>query len=90
MDDWLGLLQWPAFAASVLAAWLVASTHPARRNTGFWVFLGSNVLWLAWGWHTRAWALMALQCCLAAMNVRGLWKTEPAGEEKEGAGKEAA
>ena len=62
--------------ASVLAAWLVASSHAQRRNVGFWVFLVSNVLWVAWGWHTHAYALIALQVMLALMNVRGLKKTE--------------
>jgi len=74
--DILSLLQWPAFAASVTAAWLVASNAKGRRNVGFWVFLGSNVLWGVWGVHTQAWALIALQVCLAALNVRGLFKTE--------------
>ena len=74
--NFLDILQWPAFAASVAAAWLVASTDEGRRNVGFWVFLGSNVLWVAWGLHTGAIALVALQVCLAAMNIRGLFKTE--------------
>lgn len=74
--DILEWLQWPAFAASVLAAWLVASNSKGRRNVGFWVFLGSNVLWVVWGVHTDAIALIALQVCLAALNVRGLFKTE--------------
>ena len=72
----LDLIQWPAFAASVAAAWLVASRSEGRRNIGFWVFLVSNLLWVAWGLHTDAWALIALQVCLAALNVRGLFKTE--------------
>lgn len=76
MEDLLSLIQWPAFAASVAAAWLVASNSKGRRNTGFWIFLASNILWVAWGLHTRAWALIALQVCLAALNIRGLFKTE--------------
>jgi hypothetical protein len=71
----LDLTQWPAFATSVAAAWLVASTNASRRNVGFWVFLGSNVLWVIWGIHTRAWALIALQLCLAVLNIRGVLKT---------------
>ena len=74
--DFLNLIQWPAFAASVAAAYLVASDSKDRRNAGFWVFLLSNVLWGVWGAHTGAWALIALQVCLAALNVRGLSKTE--------------
>lgn len=69
-------LQWPAMLASIVAAWLVASTQAHRRNIGFWVFLASNVLWTFWGWHTQAWALIVLQVTLALMNVRGLKKTE--------------
>ena len=76
MSEWIDLLQWPAMAASLLAAWLVASNRKPRRNAGFWVFLGSNVLWTAWGWHDGAWALVALQAALAALNVRGVFKTE--------------
>ena len=77
--DILDLIQWPAFVASVAAAWLVASNSKGRRNAGFWVFLASNVLWVIWGLHTDALALLALQVCLAALNVRGLFKTEDQG-----------
>ena len=72
----LGLLQWPAFAASLLAAWLLASQSSRRRNTGFWIFLLSNALWIGWGWQAQAWALIALQVGLALLNVRGLYKTD--------------
>jgi len=77
MDAMLDLIQWPAFLASLAAAWLVASNVRRRRNWGFGVFLLSNVLWTAWGWHTSAFALIALQVCLAVLNIRGLFKTEP-------------
>ena len=72
----LGLLQWPVFAAPLLAAWLLASQSSRRRNTGFWIFLLSNALWIGWGWQAQAWALIALQVGLALLNVRGLYKTE--------------
>lgn len=75
-SSFVDALQWPAMVAAILAAWLVASTRAHRRNIGFWVFLLSNVLWTAWGWHTQAWALIVLQISLAAMNIRGLRKTE--------------
>ena len=70
--DWLDLLQWPAFAVTVIAAWLVASEHEQRRLWGFGVFLVSNALWIAWGWHDAAWALVALQTVLIVTNVRGV------------------
>jgi hypothetical protein len=79
----LDLIQWPAMLASVLAAWLVASTRAHRRNIGFWVFILSNVLWTVWGVHTSAYALIVLQVTLALMNIRGLRKTEQL--EKKGA-----
>jgi hypothetical protein len=68
---WFEALQWSAMAVTLLASWLVASKRDVFRARGFWVFLLSNVLWLAWGWHTGAWALVVLQAGLAAMNIRG-------------------
>ncbi|MDN6888277.1 hypothetical protein QMO14_32380 [Variovorax sp. CAN2819] len=79
MNEAFGSIQWGAFALSLLAAWLVASTKESRRNIGFWVFLVSNVAWTVWGVHTSAYALIALQVCLAALNVRGLAKTKKDG-----------
>lgn len=76
--DYLDLIQWPAMAVTILASWLVASTKEGQRNIGFWIFLLSNALWVVWGWHTAAWALIALQIGLAAMNIRGAVKTEDA------------
>ena len=76
MDHFLDLLQWPAMAVTVAAAYLVASSQERRRSIGFWLFLASNLLWVAWGWHTRAYALIVLQFCLAAMNVRGAMKND--------------
>jgi hypothetical protein len=78
VSDLVDLLQWPAMLATVLAAWLVGSNTKRRRNAGFWVFLASNVLWALWGWHDGAYALIALQLALAALNMRGAAKTETA------------
>ena len=70
------LLQWPAMLTTVAAAWLVASRSAARRASGFWCFLASNVLWVTWGLHDRAYALVSLQFFLAALNARGIYKNE--------------
>jgi hypothetical protein len=74
--DILDLLQWPAMAVTVAAAWLIASRSAHKRAAGFWCFLASNVLWVAWGLHDRAFALVALQFFLAALNIRGVYKNE--------------
>ena len=74
--DWLDLLQWPAMAVTVLATWLVGSSQAGRRLWGFGLFLVSNALWIAWGWHDAAWALVVLQAFLVVMNVRGAKKNE--------------
>jgi hypothetical protein len=63
-------------AVTLLAAWLVASRQKSRREAGFWWFILSNVLWIAWALHARAWALIALQVGLFVMNVRGARKNE--------------
>jgi hypothetical protein len=74
--DYLDLVQWPAMAVTVLAAWLVASRVPHKRQAGFWCFLFSNVLWVVWGLHDRAYAVVWLQFFLAALNIRGVYKNE--------------
>jgi hypothetical protein len=74
--QWLDALQWPAMLATLGAAWLVASQQPGKRSWGFWVYLGSNVLWVAWALHDHAYALLALQVGLAAMNIRGVKKND--------------
>jgi hypothetical protein len=75
--DLIDLVQWPAMVATVGAAWLVASLSKRRRSWGFWLFLLSNVLWTIWGLHAHAYALILLQVCLAALNVRGAVKNDP-------------
>lgn len=80
MTELLDLLQWPAMALTVAAAWLVASSRKAKRNVGFWLFLASNVLWVAWGIPASAYAVVALQVFLAILNLRGLFKTHPSAE----------
>jgi hypothetical protein len=73
----LDLIQWPAMLVTIVAAWLTASSARQRREWGFRLFLASNVLWVAWGWHDGAWALVALQFVLAAMNLRGMRRNDP-------------
>jgi len=74
--DWLDAIQWPAMAVTLFAAWLVASQKKSRRSAGFWWFVLSNILLVAWGWHVHAWALIALQVGLFGLNVRGALKNE--------------
>lgn len=69
-------LQWPAMLLTILSAWLVGSLDRRRREIGFYVFLASNVLWVAWGVHARAWALVMMQFALAAMNLRGVRRND--------------
>ena len=73
----LDLIQWPAMVVTVLAAWLVGSRSKRRRGVGFWVFLASNALWIAWAVPAHAYALIVLQVALAAMNIRGVSRNEP-------------
>jgi hypothetical protein len=74
--DYLDLLQWPAMVITVAAAWLVGSQRPRKRKVGFWLFLLSNVVWVVWGVHDGAHALIALQVALAILNIRGAYKNK--------------
>ena len=74
----LDALQWPAMLVTLAAAWLVASQTKRRRSWGFWCFIMSNVLWIAWALPAQAYALIVLQIGLFVLNVRGARKNEPA------------
>jgi hypothetical protein len=76
--SWLWALQWPAMVVTIVAAWLVASQRKFKRNWGFWMFLISNVLWIVWGLHDGAYALIVLQVGLAFLNIRGAIKNRTA------------
>jgi len=52
----------------------------AKRNWAFWLFLLSNVLWIIWSAHDRAYALIFLQLCLA-LNIRGTIKNRALGSK---------
>ena len=77
MDSLIEALQWPAMAATLVAAWLVASQSKRKRSWGFWCFIASTLLWVTWGWHDHAYALIALQVGLFVLNLRGARKNEP-------------
>jgi len=70
----LDLLQWPAMATTLIAAWLVASSSARRRKQGFYWFSASNALWAVWGLYAGAYALVLMQVGLFALNVRGMVK----------------
>jgi hypothetical protein len=76
--SWLDALQWPAMIVTVIAAWLVASQRKFKRNWAFWIFLLSNILWIIWGLHDGAYALIVLQVGLGVLNIRGAIKNRPA------------
>ena len=73
-DEMLNLIQWPAMATTLLSAWLVASESKHKRGLGFWIFILSNILWVMWGWHDGAMALIAMQIGLLLLNIRGAFK----------------
>ena len=82
--DYLHQIQWPAMIVTIVAAWLIGSQAKHGREVGFWCFLLSNVLWMVWGWHDHAYALIVLQIALAILNIRGAYKNEPKSSVKAG------
>ncbi len=90
--DLIDLVQWPAMVVTIVAAWLIGSQKKHKREIGFWCFLASNVLWIVWGVHDGAYALIGLQLALAFLNIRGVRKNETAAavETTQGAVHDAA
>lgn len=70
--SWFGVLQWPALVVTIIAAWLVSTDRRWKRLWGFYLFLLSNVLWIAWGAYASAYALVLLQVFLSIANVHGV------------------
>lgn len=73
-ETFIDALQWPAMATTLVAAWLVGSRTRRKRLWGFGWFILSNLLWIAWGLHAQAYALIVLQVGLFMMNLRGTRK----------------
>jgi hypothetical protein len=76
--DFLSLLEWPAMAISLAAAWWMGSRKPGKRIAAFCMLIVGNLLWIGWGWGEDARALIALNLGLLALNVRGILKNEDA------------
>jgi len=74
--DYFNLLQWPAMVINILSVWLLTYQSRRMRQAGFLLSLLSNVLWIIWGWHVQALAVLGLQFALAAINIRGVRKTD--------------
>jgi hypothetical protein len=73
----IALLQWPAMAVTLVGTWYLASTAKHWRLLGFWASIIANALWVAWGVHDHAYAVIAMNVTLAALNVRGVCKAQP-------------
>ncbi len=72
----LSLIQWPAMVVNILSVWLLTSQSKHKRHAGFVLSLVSNALWVVWGWHVQAFAVLGLQVALATLNIRGVKKTD--------------
>ena len=76
MEEFVAKLEWPAMAISLAAAWWMGSRKAQKRVVAFVMLIVGNLMWIAWGWGAQAWALMALNVGLMALNVRGIVKNE--------------
>ncbi|MDQ3185976.1 MAG: hypothetical protein M3Q16_05845 [Pseudomonadota bacterium] len=74
--DYFSLVQWPAMIVNIFSVWLLTSQSTGKRHLGFLLSLVSNLLWVIWGWHAQAFAVIGLQVALASLNMRGVRKTE--------------
>ena len=63
-------------AVSLISAWWMGSKKPEKRIVAFCLLIAGNLMWIAWGWGDEAWALIALNVGLMALNVRGIIKND--------------
>ena len=76
MEDFVAYLEWPAMLITLAAAWWLGSKKPEKRIFAFSLLIVGNLMWIAWGWGDDAWALIALNVGLMALNVRAIMKNE--------------
>ena len=76
MENFFAMLEWPAMAVSLAAAYWMGSTKAKKRIVAFLMLILGNLMWIAWGWGEQAWALIALNVGLMALNVRAIFKNE--------------
>ena len=76
MEEFLAYLEWPAMGVSLVAAYLMGSKKAKKRIVAFSLLILGNLLWIGWGWGDTAYALIALNLGLLALNVRGIMKNE--------------
>jgi len=76
MEDYLAYLEWPAMAITLAAAWWMGSTKQQKRIIAFGMLIVGNLMWIGWGWGDEAWALIALNVGLLALNIRAIMKNE--------------
>ena len=66
-------LEWSAALLTIGGAWLLANKG-ARASWGFVLFLGANLLWIAFAWMQAHTGLMVQQLVLTAISLQGIWK----------------
>ncbi len=76
MEEILALLEWPAMATTLAAAWWMGSTKAKKRIVAFAMLIVGNLMWIGWGWGDEAWALIALNVGLLCLNIRAIFKNE--------------
>ena len=54
----------------------MGSRKAQKRVVAFVMLIVGNLTWIARGWGAQAWALIALNVGLMALNVRGILKNE--------------
>ena len=66
MEDFFALLEWPAMAISLAAAWWMGSKKANKRVVAFVMLSIGNLMWIAWGWgNRRGRSLPSISACLA-------------------------
>lgn len=65
--DWIGCI------AALAGAGLLAA-NIERSPYGWWLFLLSNVAWIAFGLRTRTWSLVVMQIGFTGTSMLGIWR----------------
>ncbi len=87
LHDVLLWCQWPGCVLGIIGAVYATGTTNQQRYFGFFLWVLSDLFWLAYGWEAAAYGVLASFAYFTLTSLRGMWSNreiplEPASEIK--------
>jgi hypothetical protein len=70
----VNFLDWPAMLTALIGTFILSRRAPSARmrRLAFFIYLVSNLLWLAWACHLRAYPMIIMQLGFLYTSIDGI------------------